>query len=221
MHHFQRVLLFGILLILAGPSVDHADAVLLQEDFDDGVADGFTVLDPIWTVVDGTYLCRIEGASQFSLSSAGDHSWGDYRVRCDLKVSGSLNQVLVFRLQDRYNFYDVNLRGYPFDDVVLTKVVQGRDTWHASAYAANSIGYWHTLAVEVEQNRIGIEVDGVPLIEHVDDTDPYLTGGIAVCGYAGGEITWQNARFDNVIVEKTDAVATDETRWDQLKALYR
>jgi hypothetical protein len=97
-------------VFLLFPSVMLAD-FLLVEDFNDNVADDFVPVSTGWEVVDGVYRCDAIDFGGFFLSMAGDCSWGNYSVDCDIKVEGSINQVLAFRVQDANNFYDINLRG--------------------------------------------------------------------------------------------------------------
>ena len=212
--------LIALLVLIPFPSTASAE-ILLWEDFEDGVADGFVEIDPYWSVLDGAYRCYVYGANTFTLSAAGDGTWSDYSVDCDIRASGSINQVVAFRLQDRHNFYDLNLRADPYNDVVLSKVVGGSDAWNRFAPLPNTIGEWHHLHVSCEGNRIKVGIDGESLFDHYDETNPYLVGGIAVAGYAGGSIPLQIAWYDNVLVEGVAPIATSESSWDHVKSLYR
>ena len=60
-------------------------------------------------------------------------------------------------------------------------------------------GVWHTLAVEVQGNRIKIWVDGVFAFEHVDDKSPFLQGTVGFITYRSEPVL-----YDNLIVEPLD-----------------
>jgi hypothetical protein len=56
------------------------------EDFEDGIADGFTQLSGNWQVVNGEYYCRTEGPSVLAATAAGTSDWEDYVFECDVRV---------------------------------------------------------------------------------------------------------------------------------------
>jgi hypothetical protein len=60
-------------------------------------------------------------------------------------------------------------------------------------------GAWHTLAVEVQGNRIKIWVDGVFAFEHVDDKSPFLQGTVGLKTFESEPVL-----YDNVVVTSLD-----------------
>jgi hypothetical protein len=60
-------------------------------------------------------------------------------------------------------------------------------------------GVWHTLAVEVQGNRIKIWVDGVFAFEYVDDKSPFLQGTVGFKTYRSEPVL-----YDNLIVTPLD-----------------
>jgi hypothetical protein len=53
-------------------------------------------------------------------------------------------------------------------------------------------GVWHTLAVEVQGNRIKIWVDGVFAFEYVDDKSPFLQGTVGFKTYEAEPVFYDN-----------------------------
>ena len=194
---------------------------LLFEDFNDGVADAFSPLDSCWSVESGQAVCNTTGFDHFSIAVAGDFSWTNYAVECDILVQGSLNQVVIFRYQDPDNFYDINVRGEPYNDVIFTKVVNGSTSWNHSWPFSNSIGEWHHIRIGAVIDRFDFEVDGHYIGAITDLNNPYLSGGMALVGYTGGVVHWQIACFDNVNVYMQGVVATENATWSEVKALFR
>lgn len=197
--------------------------MLLFEDFEDGVADAFTPLDGNWRVTEGVYECRSEndGFDYFSISIGGASDLTDYSAECDVRVLGSVNQVLGFRFQDPANFYDLNVRGEPYHDVVFSKVVNGSNFFSRSWPFVNSIGESHHISIHAVGSQFSFEVDGRFIGQSKDDHDPFLTGGIALIGFTGGIVGWQTAYFDNVAVYATDVVANELSSWSNVKVLFR
>jgi hypothetical protein len=58
---------------------------------------------------------------------------------------------------------------------------------------------WHTVAVEVRGNRIGIWVDGTFAFDYVDDKHPFLKGTVGFKTFES-EPVW----YDNIIVTLLD-----------------
>lgn len=195
--------------------------ILAMEDFDDGVADGFMNYDSCWQVVDGEYFCEASGFQYYSKASIGDQNWGDYALDCDVKVAGAINHMVFVRMQDPGSFYEINVRGEPYNDVWILKWIDGYQYARAAAAVSNLAETWHHLRVSVNGNRIIVEFDGAQVLIYQDNQSPYLSGGISLVGFTGGVSQWVKAYFDNVIVVKEDAVATTESTWDGVKALYR
>ncbi len=198
-----------------------ASETLLFEDFDDGVADFFAPTDPTWQVENGMYRCDLTGVDRFSLARAGDYQWTDYVVECDVRVEGSLNNVLAFRIRDDWDFYDINIIAAPFNAVVLSKRIDNSDVWHVAVPYDNVVGDWHHIRVAVVDDVIDVSIDGRSVINHRDSLNPYRTGGIAPVGYCGNAINFQTAWFDNVVVYTIEPIATDQDSWDGVKALFR
>ena len=86
MSRLLRLLSLGMLTLLVAGSA--SATTLLQEDFNDGVADGFTPLSGDWYVEGGSYHCLVEGTNLAYSTFAGDSSWTDYDFRGRVRVDG-------------------------------------------------------------------------------------------------------------------------------------
>ncbi len=213
-----RVALLAALLVLAAGSA--AGQVLLAEDFDDGVADGFTPLSGDWEVVSGEYVGSVEGYEVFGFSAAGGPEWMDYRIELDLRVLGSINHVLRFRFTEPGEGYELNVRASPHNDVFLYKWSGGVHVLLASAdIGYTEPGFEHHFQIELLGNRIVVFFDREAVFDLVDAYDPILAGGIQLGSFSGGAVQWQNAHYDNVLVEAF-VIPAAGLSWSSLRRLY-
>ncbi len=210
----------AMFVVLATGSLPARGQDLLWEDFEDGVADGFTVQSGAWEVVDGAYHVHSQGFEVFLVSVAGAAEWTDYHVECDLKALGSVNQSVRFRVQDPLNWYVVNVRGAPYNDALLAKMVNGVKTVIAAQPFPNVNGVWHHFTIDVTRPNVRFMCDATPLLDFTDTDSPFLEGGIALESLSGGVIQWQDMYFDNVLV-RVQVVPVERATWGDVKSGYR
>jgi hypothetical protein len=86
-------------------SNSQAPTTLLQENFDDGVAQGFGNEAGGWKVIDGKYTAT---TGQFRFSTAGDLSWQDYVIEAD--YTNAQDGGLLVRVQDFNNCISLVIR---------------------------------------------------------------------------------------------------------------
>ena len=89
-------------------------ATLLSENFDDGVADGWSRSGGSWAVVtDGSLVYRQSGTSADAKAQVGSATWTDYAVQARVKptgFNGSARHVgVVARAQSMTSFYALAL----------------------------------------------------------------------------------------------------------------
>lgn len=200
-----------------------ADGDLLLADFDDGTSGAFAPRDDCWSVADGEYVCSATGYQYYSQTVARARKWEDYVFECDLTVEGSVNHMVFMRYQNPAKFYEVNVRGAPYNDVLIMKWAGRSQNYLTSAPCYNTAGEPHHYRIRLVGNRITVSFDGTQVLDYEDTTNPYLYGGVALVGYTGGAIQWVTAHFDNVVVSTAEkaAVATDQCSWDEVKSLFR
>ncbi len=204
------VLLCGLILVAEPVSAQ----IILQHNFDDGTDGPFTPLGPGWAVIDGTYHCHTEGFASGSSSLAGDPNWSDYIVAFDVRTEGSVGQLLYRRVVDFLDYYQVAIRGAPYNDVQVFRMDYIVNDPHlvligAATFPTQS-GVWHHVEVQVIDYSFYVEIDGTLALQCVDTAHPPTVryGSIALVCFAGGNVLWQDVWYDNVEVRAT-AVATE------------
>lgn len=218
LHRLALCLLMGTFLVGTGAS---AGQILLDEDFNDGIADGFTFAPPVWGVEAGELRCSLEGVAVWGHAFYEAALWTDYIYEVDLKVEGSINHVIRFRIQDPDNCYEVNVRGGSYDDAFLQKYVGGVMTQLAEvADVFIEAGVWHHFRVMVHGATVTAFVDNQFLFEHTDDTNPFVSGGVGVSCFTGGIVGYQDVYADNMLVV-APVVSVERSSWSSVKSLYR
>lgn len=216
----RGIVVLALLLALSWLAGATAQAALLDEDFNDGVANDFTTYDDAWWVEYGVYRCHTVGNSVFSFATAGDLTWTDYHLALDIMSFGSTAHLIYFRTQDVLNSYSVDLRSAPYNDVHLELRTNGDREDLAVASFPNENGEWHHFDIEVIGKDITVRADGELLffVHHADA--PWENGGIALVSFSGGVIQEQQLYVDNVLVTAM-VVGTEATSWSSIKALYQ
>ncbi|MHC4520905.1 MAG: WD40/YVTN/BNR-like repeat-containing protein, partial [Planctomycetota bacterium] len=144
-------------------------AILYQEDFDDGQAQGWE-LEAGWSVTEG----RLRGQGHWwARPSAGP--WEDFRLRARVNVvEGGLH--LVYRLNEtgRY-FIGFNEEGsYLHKQYWPDTFVPGL----AGSDVAHARGIWHEIEIVGEGSSLAFKVDGFVEWEYTD-LEPLLAGAFA------------------------------------------
>lgn len=140
---------------------------LLGDDFDDGVADGWTQIPnqigevSDWDVADGVYRVERGGGTW-----VGDRAWADYSLRVRVRVAeSSRNDAgVLFRYQDPLNWYQFRFRdglariiaridGEVFADLVESPVSMQADRWY-------------TWRADVSGDKVQVYVDDLPVLTY-------------------------------------------------------
>jgi 3-keto-disaccharide hydrolase len=209
----------SLIIILA--SMPGSAQILLMEDFNDGIADQFTPLDPAWEVVDGEYHVHTEIFNHYAMTLAGDISWQDYVMEFDVLGEGSPDQMFFVRMQDASNFYEINVRTDPWGDAHLFKWVNGVQYFLYSTPISNASAQWNHFKVVPSADEIGLSVNGQFVFSYRDTDSPWLSGGVALVGHCGFTPPYQDIYFDNILVTSFDVIANDDVTWGRVKSLYR
>jgi len=214
-------ILLGTLALLVAMAISAHAVVLFEEDFDDGSADGFTPIGPGWEVVDGAYTCETTGYEIYSSSVFGDPEWTDVAISFDIKSEESVNHLLRFRVNDFEDFYLVNLRSAPWNDVRVTRTMNTLTEDLAIAKATLDNGIWHGVRVVASGFLFQIYLDDHLVLNAVDNEAPerLRDGQCAVVSYSGGVMQHQIVSYDNIVVE-TQIVPAENTSWSSVKALF-
>ena len=190
------------------------------EDFEDGVAQDFVALSGDWQVVDGVYICTVDGVN--AMTVVNQNTWGDYRLECDVLAEGGHSHAVIIRRHWDDFFYIVNARSAPYNDMTLYKHINGYPIELEIFPTSNTIEHevWHHISVDAIGNEISAYLDGSFVFSYSDPDGPYSFGGIGLFAHGLGEVGWQAVSFDNVSVE-VFVVPNEATSWGEVKALFR
>lgn len=182
------------------------EAGLLKENFEDGIANGWTASGGVWSIVPdstmGNQALRQHDstAGAFSVHAPGFAGGTDYALQARLKVNafGSNGSVQMYaRYSDPGNYYYMLANGsQPTPQVQLKKKYLGVTTTLQVVPFTVDPGVWNTLKLHVEGTSIKGYVNGSLVI---NATDPDLTSGAP--RLAGNNV---DVKFDDVVVSLAD-----------------
>lgn len=192
-------LLVALAVTLTAPLVS-AQTVLFSDDFEDGVANGWTVYQGSWSVAtDGTRVYRQAGLSSKYRSAAGSSAWTDYAVQARVKPTAWNGSdrftALAARFRDGRNTYLLALRSS--NRVALLRIVAGSTTTLASTSFSVTLNTWYTLRLEVNGTSLRGFVNGAQLLSATDGT--FATGRV------GGATDYSATNFDDFVVTSVGA----------------
>ncbi|MBN1887925.1 MAG: DUF11 domain-containing protein [Thermoflexales bacterium] len=182
---------------------DFGDGGLPSDDWDDGNAEGWIVVDPsslgapsAWQVVNGQYVqsSTIYGynpslASTFAYLTG---TWGsDYAFSVRLKSTDNDGIGVMFRVADEDSYYRFGWWAEGRVGRYLDRVVDG----HLATLYADDTPYlpnvWYTIKIVAQASSLRVYQDGQLIIHVLDDKIP--AGRIALYSYAN-----QNSVFDEL-----------------------
>jgi hypothetical protein len=178
-------------------------ALPYAENFDDGQADQFEVHSGPWVVVDGAYFCSNAEPGVKYTSTVGAADWADYSFDVDIKTTGALIEEILVRYTSPGDFYLFTVRPDPYNDAFLHKWTAGVETMVLQVDApVHQNETFHHMRVEAVGSRITAYFDGTELFSYVDENEPHLAGKVGVVSFANTAVGYQEAWFDNVLVEE-------------------
>ena len=173
-------------------------AVLLSDDFNEGVFTGWTVVDQgknhgpsAWSVTRGTLLQTSTIDGTFALYTL--RNWRDYRLTLKM-LSQDLDSVgVMFRYQDNDNYYRFSWnRQNNFRR--LEKRLNGVFTMLAEDTKTYVTGQTYLLEVVATGTTLGVTIDGTSIFSALDSS--FNAGTIAL--YSSSN---QGSSFDDVLVQ--------------------
>lgn len=181
--YFFFILLLGLAGILSA-STTLSSNVLFHDDFEDGVADGWS-LEPGWQVEqeDGNYVLRGEGHYWARLRIGGN--WTDYAFKFRLKLlEGTIH--LNYRMSEAGHFRRYFI-GFHDQGLYLQKQIDNRFTELREILVPHKLNVWHEVEIRGYQAHLQVLVDGTLELDYVDE-DPLLRGTIAFETLEGGKV---------------------------------
>jgi hypothetical protein len=199
---FRKILfLFPLLLVFFQQTTAIAAGCNLRDNFDDG-------LNPFWVVSDPTYVRGIDGTLDIDFyGDPPDYHWAridnctyeDFLVTYQCRdLDYTRGKAFAFRLTGSEPVgYILNLRSYPFNDVVLTKGMMGEDypVILAQESFQHNTGEWVDVEVIAKKARITVYLNGIETINYFDQ-DPYLEGSVMFTTNAGATQS-AHAQYDD------------------------
>lgn len=178
-------------------------AILFQDDFDDGNADGWDISgDGSWSVVNNEYLVEMgTGLDLHGFAVAGDPEWADFVLEVDIRGETGVDKLLMARYVDPENWYALNLRSDPFNDLTLSREENGTHTILTTVPYPNAVGEWYHLTWGFDKAQIQVYMDETLLIDYEDCHSALGHGRIGLLGYTGD---WGTDRvvYDHVLVRE-------------------
>ncbi|HEY0827609.1 MAG TPA: family 16 glycoside hydrolase [Bacilli bacterium] len=177
------------------PTPTPPPGTLLQDDFEDGDAVGWTTVGGSWSIAtDGTKVYSQISTSGTAIAYAGDSSWVDYTYQAKVKLNSTNGNVgILFRYADASNFYMFRLNDNG-NKVELYKSVGGTLTLLSSVANTVNTGQFYTLKAVVTGNNVKGYLDGVEKINWTNGTTQLSSGKI------GFRMASSSAKFDDVQV---------------------
>lgn len=200
-------LLVMMLLVSSIPAIPgarvgnaHADTPSLPyaENFEDGTAAGWTVVNGPWTVVnDDTEVYRSSAASSIARTVYGQPDWDNYEATARFKLnswgSTQFQTVgLVTRYTDTNNYY---LFTYDLGVLNIKKKVAGAMTVLASVPYTLNAGTWYTLKAVSDHSRLKLSMNGTEILSAIDTA---LSAGKLGLLTAYGDVS-----FDDISIQET------------------
>ncbi len=180
-----------------------AQDILFKENFDDGTAGGFEPDNDMWIVNDaGQYQIENWGFEVLSYSYFGQYHWTNFSLTLDVLTHDGAHHGVGFRVQENGDMYVATLRGEPYKDVFLSKIVNGRQYQLSTAPLSHDLSEWHHLGITTSQNHIHFSVDGISALSYTDTDSPLQSGRQALVSYTGGVAQHQLLQIDNIRVIK-------------------
>ena len=154
-----------------------------------------------WQVVNNTYTTSLVGTSLLCKKAVLNQDWANYVFEVDVKGNAGADKVVLFRIQDDFNSYDINVRSdwEGKDEILFNRLEDGVTNTLAIVEYPSENGRWYHLKIACVDETFTIFVDGEQVIQYTDLDNPIYSGGIGLACWTGGANECDIA-FDNVQV---------------------
>jgi hypothetical protein len=141
--------------------------IMLENMDNNNLKDPWTFHWGSWSVNNGLIYQGYSGGVALAENTASNCT--DFIFTAKLKVVYGQMPYLVFRMQDKYNYFLVGLKTYS-DIVRIARVVGGSFQTRASVPVGLNNNTWYNLTVRVEGNQIDVYLDCNLVLSHYDTT---------------------------------------------------
>lgn len=187
----------------ASPNRAPSSSPWFFDDFNDGNADGWELIGTgTWSVVNNEFVIEMgEGIELQGMAMAGDPAWDNFVYEVDIRGEAGVDKMLMARYVDAENWYALNLRSAPFNDLTLSREEAGNHTILASVPFENEVGVWYHLIWGFDQRQIQVYMDETLLIDYEDCGSELTNGRIGLLGHTG---SWgvDRVAYNNVLVRQ-------------------
>jgi hypothetical protein len=171
--------------------------VLLDENFDDGMANDWTEQAGEWEIFANQVYKRsyVSGDSSTGRSYAGALEQTDYAVQARVKVFDGDYAIVMARYQDSNHYYFMTVRSN--GKVEIKRYTGGSTTLGTCSSSSTpscniALDTWYTATLEVDGSTVRAYIDGTPVLTATDTT--FITGTVALGS------SKSNVYFDDVVV---------------------
>ncbi len=200
-----------MLLLVAFPA--RAD-IVVDDDFDDGDADGWTEYNGVFSVSGGAYRLRSPSTGSDTRSVQGDPDWTNYRITCRFNLQKCKIAGVLFRVEAiesgagagrYYLFQIVDCARVEFCEVNYDGLSGSVLAWSDRPVPLNE---WHRLRIDVLGNYATAWIDGEAVLSY-DGFTSYPGGRIGLRAALGGIVLFDDVRvatepFPFAVVDASD-----------------
>ncbi|MBD3336810.1 MAG: prepilin-type N-terminal cleavage/methylation domain-containing protein [Candidatus Eisenbacteria bacterium] len=155
------------------------DEGLVFENFDDGVANGWSYVSGSWSVTSGLIYQSYYSGTAIAYDT---NSWcSDFIYTTKLNVVYSQTPYIMIRAQDTSNYYLVGLKTY--DNIVrIGRILNGN--WDLLAYTSVGLNNntWYNLTVRAEGTQLDVYLDCQLVLSH-NQADMWTSGYLGLRTY--------------------------------------
>lgn len=139
--------------------------VLYENSFDDADLSAWTDGgNGRWSVRNGV-LYQSNGSSTDNALHIGDTSWENYTLTVrGRKLSGAEGFIIPFLVEDRLNYYHLNLGGWNNTYSGIERAINGGKSLAGTSDFVVETGRWYDIRIEVDQKAMKCYVDGELII---------------------------------------------------------
>lgn len=179
------------------------EAIIFFDDFNDGIANGWTQNLGAWNVIDGKYVAQVPGIVETGISTVDFLNLTDCVIEVKIRFTDDVGfrAGIIFRYTDNEHYYSFELSN-EYDDGVLFRYDPSDPLYgHPLASTGGDYSYpiqkntEYLIKVEVKGNTFKCFINGVEVCSGTDGTYGYGKVGLR----AGRAIVY----FDDFKVTKT------------------
>lgn len=201
------ILLFSLIVILFLLSKPSYAVVFFEDNFDDGISDGWTALNGqhYWEFYEGMFGARIFSQSTIADIVADYTDLSDYIYEVDMIAYSGTDKNLLFRVIDSNNRYGFHIA---YGGLALEKVTNGWARDVVSYQITFENGKKYHMKIILSGNKIDIYQEGVLILSYIDNAPDQISHGKIGLRVGTGADSPSEVFFDNVLVTSLDHLPT-------------